>query len=107
LTGRLEQWWTHPDAFDPERFSPARAEHKRHPFAWIPFGGGAHMCLGLHFAEMQVKAVLHPLLRACRIGVAPGYTMPYQLAPSAPPGPTEEGHACRSVSRPSRFRSNG
>ncbi|HKY91893.1 MAG TPA: cytochrome P450, partial [Nevskiaceae bacterium] len=85
LTGRLEQWWSSPDAFDPERFSPARAEHKRHPFAWVPFGGGAHMCLGLHFAEMQVKAVLHPLLRSCRIGVAPGYTMPYQLAPIARP----------------------
>lgn len=85
LTGRLPQWWTNPDTFDPERFSPARAEHKRHPFAWIPFGGGAHMCLGLHFAEMQVKAVLHPLLANCRIRVPDGYEMPYQMAPIARP----------------------
>lgn len=85
LTGRLPEWWTDPDRFDPERFSPARAEHRRHPFAWAPFGGGAHMCLGLHFAEMQVKAILHPLLQAVRLRVADGYQMPYQLAPIAKP----------------------
>ncbi len=84
-TQRLARWWTDPDAFDPERFSPARAEHRRHPFAWAPFGGGAHMCLGLHFAEMQVKAVLLPLLRRADLSVAPGYKMPYQLAPIVRP----------------------
>ncbi|MGQ0530659.1 MAG: cytochrome P450 [Panacagrimonas sp.] len=84
-THRLPQWWSEPDRFDPERFSPQRAEHRRHAFAWAPFGGGAHMCLGLHFAEMQVKAVLHPLLRAARLSVPPGYRMPYQLAPIARP----------------------
>ena len=84
-THRLPQWWSEPDRFDPERFSPPRAEHRRHPFAWAPFGGGAHMCLGLHFAEMQVKAVLHPLLRAAKLSVPSGYRMPYQLAPIARP----------------------
>jgi cytochrome P450 len=85
FTQRQEKWWTAPATFDPERFSPARAEHKRHPFAWVPFGGGAHMCLGLHFAEMQVKAVLHPLLRQVRLCVAEGYRIPYRLAPIAHP----------------------
>ncbi len=84
-TQRDPQWWTDPDRFDPERFSPARQEHRRHPFAWAPFGGGAHMCLGLHFAEMQVKAVLHQLLQRFQLAVPPGYTMPYQLAPIAKP----------------------
>lgn len=84
-TQRLPQWWSDPNRFDPERFSSARAEHRRHPFAWAPFGGGAHMCLGLHFAEMQVKAVLHPLLLASRLSVPTGYAMPYQLAPIAKP----------------------
>ncbi len=85
LTQRDPQWWTAPDDFDPERFSPARQEHRRHPFAWTPFGGGVHMCLGLHFAEMQVKAVVHQLLRRFRLDVAPGYAMPYRLAPIAHP----------------------
>ncbi len=85
ITHRLPRWWNEPETFDPERFSPARAEHKRHPFAWIPFGGGAHMCLGLHFAEMQVKAVLHPLLLAFTLETPADYRIPYQLAPIAKP----------------------
>lgn len=85
LTQRDPQWWSQPDQFDPERFSPTRQEHRRHPFAWAPFGGGVHMCLGLHFAEMQVKAVVHALLRRFRLSVAPGYAMPYVLAPIAHP----------------------
>lgn len=85
FTQRQAQWWSAPETFDPDRFSPARAEHKRHPFAWIPFGGGAHMCLGLHFAEMQVKAVLHPLLRQMRLVVPDDYRIPYKLAPIAHP----------------------
>ncbi len=54
--------WTHPETFDPDRFSDARAEHKRHRFGWIPFGGGAHTCLGLQFSELQVRAFMHLLL---------------------------------------------
>lgn len=85
LTQRDPQWWTDPDRFDPERFSPARQEQRRHPFAWAPFGGGVHMCLGLHFAETQVRAVMHQLLRRFAFKVAPGYQMPYRLAPIAHP----------------------
>ena len=84
-THRLAQWWSDPDRFDPERFSPARAEHRRHPFAWTPFGGGAHMCLGLHFAEMQVRSVLESVLLGARVQTPGGYRMPYQLAPIAKP----------------------
>ncbi|GAC1628958.1 MAG: cytochrome P450 [Nevskia sp.] len=84
-TQRLARWWSDPEAFDPERFAPARAEHRRHPFAWVPFGGGAHSCLGLHFAELQVKAILQPLLTSCRIEIPAGYRIPYQLAPIAKP----------------------
>lgn len=82
---RSAEWWTNPDQFDPERFSSARAEHRRHPYAWAPFGGGAHMCLGLHFAEMQVKAVLLPLLRHWQWSVHAGYAPDYAYAPIAKP----------------------
>ncbi len=82
---RSPEWWTQPEQFDPDRFSPARAEHRRHAFAWVPFGGGAHMCLGLHFAEMQVKAVLLPLLRHWKWSVAQGYAPDYAYAPIAKP----------------------
>lgn len=73
---QMPEYWNDPWRFDPERFAPARAEHRVHPYAWCPFGGGAHMCLGLHFAELQVKAVLHRLLCTARWAVPAGYRMP-------------------------------
>ena len=77
--------WSNPESFDPERFSPARQEDKRHAFAWVPFGGGAHVCIGQHFATLQVKAIMHQLLLRYRWRIQPGYTMPYQLVPIAKP----------------------
>jgi cytochrome P450 len=85
LVHRSPLWWSNPDSFDPERFSAERAEHRRHPFAWAPFGGGAHMCLGLHFAEMQVKAVLLAVLRRFSWSVPSGYEAAYAYAPIAKP----------------------
>lgn len=84
-THHLPSLWTDPHAFDPERFSPARAEHRRHAFAYLPFGGGAHLCIGQHFADMEVKSVMHQLLRRFRFSVPAGYRMPYQLVPIAKP----------------------
>jgi sterol 14-demethylase len=50
-----------PERFDPDRFAPPREEDKR-DFAYIPFGGGRHKCLGNAFAILQVKAILAMLL---------------------------------------------
>jgi cytochrome P450 len=85
FTHRHHAWWDKPDAFDPERFSPSRAEEKRHPYAWVPFGAGVHMCLGMSFAEMQVKAIMYELLRRYRVNLPSGYKAPYQLVPIAQP----------------------
>ena len=56
-----EEHWDHPFSFDPMHFTPEKVK-ARHKYAWVPFGGGAHMCLGLHFAYMQVKILLAQLL---------------------------------------------
>ncbi len=84
-THHMASLWTDPTRFDPERFSPERAEHKRHAYAYLPFGGGAHLCIGQHFADMEVKSVLHQVLRRFRFSVPEGYRMPYQLVPIAKP----------------------
>lgn len=67
MTHFLEDLWSNPQQFDPLRFAPERAEHKRHSHAFYPFGGGAHMCIGLHFATMQVRLVMYQFLRRFRI----------------------------------------
>lgn len=84
-THYMSEYWTNPYHFDPERFSPGRMEHKKHWFQFIPFGGGHHMCLGQHFADLQVKAIMHQILRKYRWSVAPNYVMPYQMVPIQKP----------------------
>lgn len=86
LSHRLKEWWSNPDRFDPERFSEHRNEHKKHMYQYIPFGGGAHMCIGLHFAEMQVKAILHHVLMNYRWSTAPHYEMPVDFTSLPVPG---------------------
>ncbi len=66
-----EAHWDDPYAFDPLRFTPDKVK-ARHKYAWVPFGGGAHMCLGLHFAYMQVKILMAQLLPRYRIELTDG-----------------------------------
>lgn len=70
---RMEPWWNDPDTFDPERFSPERREDASHKYAWAPFGGSVHKCIGMHFGAMEVKAILHQMLLRSSWTVAPGY----------------------------------
>lgn len=79
FTHHMHEYWPEPERFDPERFAAQRREDKVHPYAWVPFGGGAHKCIGLHFAELQVKAVLHQLVQQFEWSVAPGYEMPLDM----------------------------
>lgn len=61
LTHLLPEIWTNPGRYNPDRFSPEQAR-TRHRFAFVPFGGGAHGCLGANFASLQVRALLRFLL---------------------------------------------
>ena len=84
-THYMERCWSDPYRFDPERFSPGRAEDKGHFFQWLPFGGGHHKCIGLNFAELQTKTFLLQLLRRYRISVADHYQPSWQLVPLTVP----------------------
>jgi cytochrome P450 len=83
-THKQEEHWPEPHRFDPLRFTP-EATRNRHKYAWVPFGGGAHMCLGLHFAYMQIKVLLHHVLSQHRIVIEPGYEPGWQAWPIPQP----------------------
>ena len=70
MNHRDPEHWTNPETFDPERFSDERREDKNHSFAFQPFGGGAHKCIGMHFAQMLAKCFMHQML------VNYNYTLP-------------------------------
>ncbi len=69
-THHLEEYWTDPFRFDPMRFSEGRQEHKQHNFLWVPFGGGGHKCIGLHFADMLFKCLMFNVLKSHRVRFA-------------------------------------
>ncbi len=64
--------WPEPDRFDPLRFTEANTRG-RHKYAFVPYGGGAHMCLGQHFAAMQAKCFAYHFLSEAEVSVEPGY----------------------------------
>jgi cytochrome P450 len=90
----MPEYWEEPEKFDPLRFTPENSKG-RHKYAWVPFGGGAHMCLGLHFAYMQMKLFTHHLLTQARVEVADGYAPDWQAWPIPKP---KDGLRVRMVS---------
>ncbi len=60
---RSPRHWEFPRQFDPDRFSPERVK-ERPGGVYIPFGAGARMCIGNHFALMEMQILLAYLIRA-------------------------------------------
>ncbi len=62
VSNRMPTVFADPDRFDPGRYKNNPAADKR-VFAWLPFGGGRHRCVGAQFALIQLKAIFIVLLR--------------------------------------------
>jgi sterol 14-demethylase len=60
---RLPGVFSEPQRYDPERFSPDRAEDKQHRFSIIGFGGGVHKCAGMNFANNEMMIITALLLQ--------------------------------------------
>ncbi|WP_181871371.1 cytochrome P450 [Sphaerisporangium album] len=73
VTHRLEEVWDRPLEFDPERFSPDRGE-RRHRYAYFPFGGGAHQCVGKHLFYMDAPLIMAAILSRFRPAALGGRT---------------------------------
>jgi cytochrome P450 len=58
--------WSNPDDFEPERFAPG-AREKIHRFAYLPFGGGPRVCIGMGFAMQEAAIILSSIAREFRL----------------------------------------
>jgi len=65
-----ERWFRNPDNFQPERFSPSRAEEFVEN-SYMPFGAGPRACLGKGFAMMEGPLVLADLIRRYSFTLSP------------------------------------
>jgi cytochrome P450 len=64
--------WDNPDAFDPARFlNPRRERIDR--YAYIPFGAGPRVCIGMGFALQEAMMVLASMLSAFRFDLVEGH----------------------------------
>jgi cytochrome P450 len=68
VTHRLPRYWDRPDEFDPRRFGPD-APPVRHRYAYFPFGGGPHTCLGSHLFTVEAVLIIATLMSRYRIRV--------------------------------------
>jgi cytochrome P450 len=65
LLHRHEKLWRDPNAFIPGRFMPPAPPPDR--FAYLPFGVGARICIGAHFALVEATLALAKLIGAFRV----------------------------------------
>lgn len=72
FTHRHPDFWADPEAFQPDRFEPARAR-RRHKYAYYPFSAGPRLCMGKHFAMMEAQLVMAVVAQRYRFDLRPGY----------------------------------
>jgi cytochrome P450 len=70
---RHKRLWDDPDRFDPGRFAPEPSK-LRHRYAYLPFGAGPRICVGMGFAMVEAIAILATLLPSARLTLAEGQT---------------------------------
>ncbi|WP_310483551.1 cytochrome P450 [Chamaesiphon sp. VAR_48_metabat_403] len=98
MTHRMPEIYKDPDAFDPDRFAPPREEDKKYPYSLIGFGGGAHSCIGVEFANMEMKIILSTLLQKYDWTVTPSID---EIAPVRKPFSTQKKLIATFVKIPS------
>jgi cytochrome P450 len=66
LLHRHEKLWRDPNAFVPSRFMTGTPPDR---FAYLPFGVGARVCIGAHFALVEATLALSRLIGAFRVAL--------------------------------------
>ena len=71
---RREEYFPEPEKFDPERFIPER-EKQLPRYAFVPFGAGPRICIGMHFAMLEGHLLLATLAQRVCFSLVPGQTI--------------------------------
>jgi cytochrome P450 len=72
VTQRDVRFYTDPERFDPDRWTPEfRATLPK--FAYFPFGGGPRQCIGESFAWMELVLLVATIAQRWRLQLVPGH----------------------------------
>lgn len=87
VTHRHPEFWEKPTTFYPEHFTPAAVE-ARPRYAYLPFGAGQRICLGMHFALLEATLVLADVAQRYRPRLASAFDGSFRfigvMRPAAP-----------------------
>ncbi|GIK64341.1 MAG: cytochrome P450 [Chloroflexota bacterium] len=73
------RWWSEPECFLPERFSPQQ-EQQFPKLAYLPFSSGPRVCIGNSFAMVEAQLILATIAQRYRLALTDGYnTQPEAL----------------------------
>jgi cytochrome P450 len=81
---RLADVFPDPHSFNPERFS-ADERAKLPTGAYVPFGGGPRICIGMRFGELEIRAIAAAVLRRFRLELEPGWALRIRQMPTLSP----------------------
>jgi len=68
LAGRHAATYRSPEQFEPERWIGVKPD----PYTWLPFGGGIRRCIGMAFAQFEMRVVLQTVVPRVRLRLADG-----------------------------------
>ena len=68
---RMPEFWPSPLRFDPERFTEDQTRVRPH-LHYFPFGFGPHLCVGMHFAAIEMRIAIALLLSRFEIELVNG-----------------------------------
>ena len=68
VTHHLPELYPEPEVFRPDRWRQGQVS----PYAYLPFGAGAKMCIGAPLAITTLRTVLPSILKRYRLTVVPG-----------------------------------
>ena len=81
---RLPDVWEDPHAFKPERFLPGERE-KIPRGAYVPFGGGSRICLGMRFGQLEIKLIAAAIRERFTLERLPGHKLEIRQTPTLGP----------------------
>lgn len=84
VSHRLAHVYPDPHAFRPDRMAPEQ-KAKLPRGAYVPFGAGSRICLGMRFGQAEIRVIARRILREFRPRLDPGFTLEIRQTPTLGP----------------------
>lgn len=84
VSHHLPHVFEEPAEFRPDRFSP-EGRSALPKGAYVPFGAGSRICIGMRFGQLEIKAIASELIRRFDLALEPGYELRIRQMPTIGP----------------------